>query len=394
MKNGIKILLLECNGEDTSLIDKALKLDNMKFTSKRVDRKENFIHALLEFNPDVVIADHKATQFEYHSALNITQHLKSHVPFIIITDTVTEELETFCLYAGIDDYVLKTNLSRLAYAIKNSFIKKELEAENRTIKNLNDTITEKNKEILDSINYAYTLQQAAMQDKEELKEYFPDSFITLLPKHILSGDFFWFRNIGDSCIVVAADCTGHGVPGALLTIMGMGILHTAVDIRKIYSPSAILKFLDEELNQRFHNKSCCRNVSDGMDITICEINRKEKLLSFSGTNNPLYLIRNGEMQQFATDKYSMGANEPSKLFEETQIAIEENDMLYMSSDGFRDQFGGRNGKKLGSAHFRDLLLSLNKNSFNTQENTLLSTLTQWQGNEEQTDDILLIGIKL
>src|ERR1700740_2390496 len=122
MENELKILLLECTLEDTVLIDNALKFDNMKFTSKRVACKENFINALLEFNPDVIIADHKSTQFDYHSALNITQHLKSHVPFIIITDTVSEELETFCLNAGIDDYILKTNLSRLAYAIKSSFI--------------------------------------------------------------------------------------------------------------------------------------------------------------------------------------------------------------------------------------------------------------------------------
>lgn len=396
----LKILMLEDTSADADLIEKALRNEDIKFVSKRVEDRAGFISSLNEFNPDVILSDHSLPQFDSLSALSITKEKHSHIPFILVTGSVSEEFAVRCIKSGAEDYVLKDNLIRLPSIIENALSKKHLKDENHVIKKLNnelknayDTIAQKNKDITDSINYARNVQEALMQRTADIKEHFKNSFVILLPKNTLSGDFYWVKNTPDSCLLAAIDCTGHGVPGALLTIMGMNILHAAVNVHKLYSPSSIVKFLDEDLNRKLSHKNG-KVINDGMDIAICDINLKKMLLTVSGANRPVYLIRNGNLEQIQTDKYNIGTDEEAKQFSSQEVSLKKGDIIFLFSDGIQDQFGGKNKKKLGSSGFRDMLLLAYGGDFNKVEDKLRSTLAQWQGQEEQTDDILVIGIKI
>jgi len=401
MPGEVKILFLEDSEDDVNLIQRSLNKSSFNYSPYWASNKDEFISMLNNYSPDIVLSDHSLPQFDSLSALKIVRETNPHIPFILVTGSVSEEFAVKCIKSGAEDYVLKDNLLRLPSIIESALNKKDLKAENYMIKKLNNKlkdaygiIRQKNKDITDSINYAVNLQEAVMQKGEDLKAYFPQSFVVLLAKHTLSGDFYWFRNIGNRTLIAAVDCTGHGIPGALLTIMGMNILHAAVLVHKIYSPPLILKFLDEDLNRKLSHRSGNKAVNDGMDITICEIDREEMLLTVSGANNPVYFIRDGNMQIITTDKYSIGNGEMSKQFQTREIQLMKGDVIYMFSDGFSDQFGGELGKKIGSARFREILLSLSKDNFDGAGDKLRKQLHEWQGKEEQTDDILVMGIRI
>lgn len=401
MTNQIKILFLEDNEDDVTLIQHSLKRSNFNFSPSWASNKEEFIHSLQSFSPDIILSDHTLPQFDSLSALGIVKESYPHIPFILVTGSVSEEFAVKCIKNGAEDYVLKSNLIRLPSIITNAIQHKDLKRENIIIRKLNDelkaaneTIAQKNKDITDSINYATSLQKAIMQERSDLRNFLPGSFILLSPKHTLSGDFYWFRNIGDKCLVAAVDCTGHGVPGALLTVLGMNILHAAVLVHNIYLPAEILKFLDEDLNRKFSGKKGSKPVNDGMDIALCEVDKKNMTLSVSGANRPVYIVRNNELLQINTDKYSIGTNTVSKQFETKQFQLKRNDTIYLSSDGFQDQFGWETNKKLGSTRYKEWLISLSKEDIHKQKEILRSELYKWRGDEEQTDDILVIGIKV
>jgi len=390
----LKVLLLEDSETDADLITRQLTRDKLNITAARVDTRDEFVNSITTFKPDIILSDHSLPQFNSLAALEIAQRELPNVPFILVTGTVSEEFAVACIKAGADDYILKSNLARLSSSIKHSLEKRNLETENIIIKRLNAEIKEKNKDITDSINYALRLQQALMQAKGELLDIFPQSFILLRPKHILSGDFYWFKKTDDHCMVAAADCTGHGVPGALLTILGMNILHSALGAHKTSSPSSLLKLLDADMHRKLNHKKNGTVINDGMDIAICDIDRKKMTLTVSGANSDVYLVHDGDIKHITTDKYFIGSGDETKEFETRHILLKKGDTIYLSSDGFRDQFGGGQSKKMGSARFRELLLSLSEVDFPKQEETLRSALAIWQGNEEQTDDILVMGIRI
>ncbi len=401
MAKELRILMLEDTAEDAEFIERALRNDHIKFVAHRVEDRTSFTNSLHDFNPDIILSDHSLPQFDSLSALHIVKEKCAHIPFILVTGSVSEEFAVKCIKSGAEDYVLKNNLIRLPSIIENALNKKDLIAENQVIRNLNtklnsayEIIAQKNKDITDSINYARSVQEALMQQIVDINEHFPESFVMLLPKHTLSGDFYWVRNVGERTLVAAVDCTGHGVPGALLTIMGMNILHSAVGVHKISSPPDIVKFLDEDLHRKLSHKKSGKMINDGMDISICEINRREMMLTISGANRSVFLVRDGVLQQIVTDKYSIGSGEAAKQFDAKHVPMRKDDMIFLFSDGFQDQFGGEQGKKLGSAHFKEMLLDICKGDFSGAGQRLQDALKKWQGSEEQTDDILVIGIKI
>ncbi len=257
-----------------------------------------------------------------------------------------------------------------------------------------ESFKEESLQSLQSLRYAKRLQKALMQEKKDLNELFPSAFILLMPKHIVSGDFYWFKHNGERVLIAAGDCTGHGVPGSLLSIMGLNILHAAFNTHKITTPPKLLKYLDEDLNRKLSHKTSGKAIHDGMDISICEVDRKKMMLTVSAANNAVYLVRNGELKQIKSDKYSIGNGEAAKEFGAQHIPLCSGDFLYLFSDGFMDQFGGPHGKKLGSVRFRDILISLSKEAPSKQESLLRAQLLDWKGKEEQTDDILVIGVRV
>ncbi len=249
----------------------------------------------------------------------------------------------------------------------------------------------KNNELTESITYAQRIQQSVLADPVGLSEHLAGAFIHYQPKDIVSGDLYWYHKKGNKLYVAAVDCTGHGVPGALMSVIANGLLRNIIIKRNLAGPKEILYALDEELRAALPGE----NSADGMDIALCEIDLTEKKLSFSGAFRPLVLIRNGKLCEFKASKFPIGSYAGvAKQFDLHEQDLETNDVLYLFSDGYSDQFGGEKNKKFQRKNFYDLLLSIQDMDMNEQRSFLEYAHNNWRQHLPQTDDILVIGLKL
>lgn len=254
----------------------------------------------------------------------------------------------------------------------------------------------KNKDVTDSINYAKRIQYAVLPQEETIYRSIPLSFIFYKPKDIVSGDFFWFHELNkDEYVLVCADCTGHGVPGAFMTVIGSSLLNQTVIDNKIYKPSDILIELDNQINFTLkQQKDADISVQDGMDLTLIKVNRSKKELVITSAKRPFIFIRNKELKETRGSKFSLGGlRTGEKTFEEHTINYEEDDILYLFTDGYADQFGGEKAKKFSSKRLRELLQLIHRQPMGTQKDRIATTIAEWQGSLEQVDDMLVMGIK-
>ena len=220
------------------------------------------------------------------------------------------------------------------------------------------------------------------------------------PKDIVSGDFYWFTQVNNTAFLAAVDCTGHGVPGAFMSIVGNNQLNYAIDVKKARDASTILDHLNrgvvDTLREKGNESVGMSGVKDGMDLALCVIDTKNMKLQFAGANNPLCLVRDGEMIQIKGNKMAIGGNFEDELpkFTNHEMDLKKGDVIYTFSDGYPDQFGGQDGRKFMVKKFRELLLEIHKNPIEEQEQILNDTLEKWRGKEEQVDDIIVIGVKI
>lgn len=259
-------------------------------------------------------------------------------------------------------------------------------------------IEKKNKQITDSINYAQLIQAAMLERKDKLARFIPESFILYLPRDIVSGDFYWYEAIDDKLIIAAVDCTGHGVPGAFMSMIGYNLLNKIVVEREICEPDKILTEMDlgikAALNQKYTKNQ------DGMDMALCVIDKKKRKLAFAGAKNPLILIINNEIQYVKGSRFAVGGyprrvkdekSEQKKVFECKTFDLADTNRFYIFSDGYVDQFGGANDKKFSSKGLRNLINENYKKPMRQQLSIYLDTFNDWKENYEQIDDVLLIG---
>ena len=272
-------------------------------------------------------------------------------------------------------------------------ITEKKKAEQKTLE-INRTLREKNKEITDSISYAKNIQQAILQSDSFLKTKFKDGFVLYLPKDIVSGDYYFFYENEENKYVAAIDCTGHGVPGALMSVIANSLLKEVFYNKNLTSPEEILYALDELLFESLNKNNQDEIRYDGMDISLCSINKKTNVLNFAGAMRPLFLVRENELTEIKCSKYPLGYYFEKKQFSLNTIQLKENDQLYLTTDGYADQFGGNKNKKLNRKAFKELLLSLNGMSGDEQNSFLDYSLRNWKQDEEQTDDVLVIGITI
>jgi serine phosphatase RsbU (regulator of sigma subunit) len=250
------------------------------------------------------------------------------------------------------------------------------------------------KEKTESMRYAALIQEAISHDPDSLKELFPQSFVYNRPKDIISGDFKWFEKIGNKVFLAVADCTGHGVPGAMLSILGIGKLHNIIRSREAPLPALILDRLNKEIYTALGKKNGRKKMYDGMDIAFFTVDLNTKILEFAGANNALYIIRNGVLFELKADKQDIGSTLYQKHFTNTTFQLKSGDMVYAFSDGYKDQFGGTKGKKFTSVQFKELLASISNKDADTQKSILDETLKSWKGELEQVDDIMIMGLKI
>src|ERR1051326_463193 len=267
--------------------------------------------------------------------------------------------------------------------------KTEIEAQKKELES-------KNKDITDSINYAKRIQHAVLPNEETINRNIPLSFILFAPRDIVSGDFYWFHEIDkDNYIIVCADCTGHGVPGAMMTVIGSNLLSQIVVDNKITQPSQILLVLDNFINLTLkQQKEHEHFVQDGMDLALLKVDKKNKEFIFSSAKRPAIFIRNKEVREFKGSKHTLGGMITGcKVFSETKMNFREDDIIYFYTDGYTDQFGGPKGKKFSSKQLKEVLLNIHRKKMPEQKETLAATMENWKGSHEQVDDILVMGIK-
>jgi serine phosphatase RsbU (regulator of sigma subunit) len=254
-------------------------------------------------------------------------------------------------------------------------------------------------EITESFRYAKRIQTAILPPDDFIKKIFPDSFVLFKPKDIVSGDFYWLEVSEGKILVAAVDCTGHGVPGAMVSVVGYNCLNRTVREFGLSQPAEILNKLTELVENTFLHKDFFQEntedqIKDGMDISICCIDLKKKQIQWAGANNPLWLLRNNEIIETAPDKQPIGKFDYRKPFKNHTIALAPNDLIYLFTDGYADQFGGPFGKKFKYKQLKELLISVSDNDMQIQKQTLEDAFLNWQGNLEQIDDVCIIGVRI
>jgi CheY-like chemotaxis protein len=318
--------------------------------------------------------------------------VKQKIPVIFLTAKVDTESIVNGFDLGAVDYVIKPfNQKELIARVKTQI---EIKRGRDEIAGNLKVIEYKNKLIKYSIQYAHTIQAAVLKAYIDGSAFFPDQFCLILPKDIVSGDFYWFYKVNNRVLVGVFDCTGHGIPGAFMSMLGITLLNETVIREKITEPHLILNRLREKIIEALGQKGIISEVRDGMDGSIISYDRANSKLAFSGAFNPLYLIRGNKIIELRGDRMTLSYQDNILDFSHQEIKTEPNDLVYLFTDGFVDQFGGLEEKKFQRNQFKQLLLKIHKNSLSVQKEMLLRAHNIWKGDREQVDDITVVGLRL
>ncbi len=270
--------------------------------------------------------------------------------------------------------------------------KEEVETQRDQIEKQKQLVEEQRDDIVASITYAKRIQTAILPTANALIESFSKHFVLYKPKDVVAGDFYWLEITEDSAYLAAADCTGHGVPGAIVSVVCHNALNRAIREYNKTTPAEILDKTRELVLETFQKSE--QQVKDGMDISLMRLNLKTNELEWAGANNPLYILRDGEIEIIKGDKEPIGFVENPTLFTNHQIAIKKGDQIYLFTDGYADQFGGDKGKKMGYNTFREKLIEISDKEMSSQKDRLENFFKEWTSAEEQIDDVCVIGIKI
>ena len=324
-------------------------------------------------------------------AKNISNSLKRMVSKteIIKSGNLNERV---ALQGPKESALLAQHFNSMVDELQESYNTLEQKVEDRTkeLRYQKEIVDEKNQEILDSINYAKRIQKAILPPDKVIKENLPNSFVLYLPKDIVAGDFYWMETVGNKTIFAAADCTGHGVPGAMVSVICNNALNRAVREFKLTEPCKILDKVREIVISEFEKSE--EEVKDGMDISLCVLDGTS--LHYAGANNPLWIVRNNELIEYKANKQPIGKYAKETPFLSHKLELLKDDCIYLSTDGYPDQFGGPKGKKMKAANFKKLLVSISNQSVSEQKAKINSHFINWLGDFEQLDDVCVIGVKI
>ncbi|MBU0488497.1 MAG: SpoIIE family protein phosphatase [Bacteroidetes bacterium] len=274
----------------------------------------------------------------------------------------------------------------------------EIQKQSEEIALQRDEIEKKNKNITDSINYAQRIQNAILPTKDLIEKLVPDSFILYLPKDIVSGDFYWLAEKNGRILLSTVDCTGHGVPGAFMSIVGNNILKQAVNEQNLNCPAQILNFLSRSVHETLRQSTCTTDdeVKDGMDLAVAALDLEKMMLYFAAVHNPMYIVRGEEVIQFSTDKHPIGEpfNDEFQTYTLTEFPLEKGDTIYVFSDGYVDQFGGPKRKKFMTRRFRDMIVEVRDMPMDERRDYFEKVFVEWRGETEQYDDICIFCVRV
>ncbi|MBL4592235.1 MAG: SpoIIE family protein phosphatase, partial [Flavobacteriales bacterium] len=268
--------------------------------------------------------------------------------------------------------------------------KQKVEQQKEVVELAHHELEEKNQEIMDSITYAKRIQSAILPPAKVVKESLQESFILYKPKDIVAGDFYWLEHVERKVLFAAADCTGHGVPGAMVSVVCNNALNRSVREYKLTDPGEILNKTREIVIQEFEKSD--EEVKDGMDIALCSLEGNK--LQYAGAHNPLWIVRKGEILETKANKQPIGQFDYPEPYTTHSFDLQKGDTIYLFSDGYVDQFGGEKGKKFKAKAFRKLLLSVQDKTMEEQKTIIDEAFETWRGNLEQIDDVCVLGVRV
>lgn len=270
----------------------------------------------------------------------------------------------------------------------------ELAKSKEIIEEERNIVVEQKREITDSINYARRIQRAFIPTESDFNSCFTDSFVLFKPKDIVSGDFYWMHKKNEKIYYATGDCTGHGVPGGFMTMLGLSFLEEIIDSKSSDNPAVVLDLLRDKIINTLKQGASSEENKDGMDIVLCCVDTKTRSLTYAAANNSFYIVRGGALIDLKADKQPCGFFQDPKPFTSNEFKIEPGDCIYTFTDGYADQFGGPKGKKFRYKQFEGLLMENYQKPFTHQKEILSSAFEKWKGSLEQVDDVLVIGVKI
>ena len=310
--------------------------------------------------------------------------LNSGIPVVFITDSEKKkDLMQGIHLSGIDFLKTPYNREELLTRINNQI----------TLRKTTEKL-EQGRSVTKSIRYAERIQKAMSPPESFLENFFSDHYLVNMPRDIVSGDFYWIKQIDQLKLVAVADCTGHGVPGAFLSVLGISLLNEVCTRAKIGHPNEILDTLRRKLKQTLLRAEENAHVSDGMDIALVMIDTKKLTLQFSGAYNRILICRDGEITELKGDLQPIGFHPVEKPFSTSKYQLKKGDRIHMTTDGYPDQFGGSDGKKLQYRNYRNLIREISPQSLQRQQAILMREHMEWKGINDQVDDILMLGFEI
>lgn len=418
MREQIKILIIDDNEDDIQKLVSLLISEGYPQPTIVKDQKSFENEYSLNENYDVIISEHEIWGLNSLQIFNMSKQKCPDVIFIVLSNKISDDFGVELLKEGIDIYFLKNTLLKLPPVIEKLYLGRHAGFEIKRLKELNDELNEaykeidtQNKNIKESILFAKRIQNLTLPKIDSLLKNFPEAFILYRPKDIVSGDFYWFRGTngidngycnGDckKFMIAIGDCTGHGVSGALLSMIGYNLLNDIViDGEILTNPTEILSQLDvsiRKLLKQDTNNAC--GYQDGIDMSFITIDKEIKKIYYCGCKRPLlYLVKpEKKIIVYKGEPYFVGgfSERGPKTFKTQEIDYQNDDIIYMLSDGYTDQFGGERNRKFMHNNFASLLIQMQHLPLNYQSQLLEQKLIKWQGTNEQTDDIVVMGIKL
>lgn len=440
-KKQINIFIVEDNKVYTMALKASIEIafKDMPVKIHSFETGETCLKKFKNIMPELVILDYNLNSKSINAAngLQVLDKIKksnSNTSVIMLTSNENIDIALKSFHHGASDYVVKTNnqFKNINNSISNYFLNKELDLQNERrikreveliisnkeldfknkeekraaelvivnhqkaeVEKSKQVIEKRNKDITDSIKYAKRIQQAKLPKKEEIYSALSNCFILFKPKDIVSGDFYFFQKNNLSLFIAAADCTGHGVPGAFMSMIGSEKLSTAVALST--DTSDILKQLNKGIKESLRQSESYDSTKDGMDIALCSVDIKKRIVKYAGANRPLWIIRSGqtEVEEIKGTKKAIGGfTDDNQHFESHDLKFKKGDTFYITTDGYSDQFGGIRGRKLMTKKFKQILLEIQGMAMNEQEKHLNDFVEDWKAEEEQVDDILVIGVRL
>ncbi|MDF2452855.1 MAG: hypothetical protein K0S26_2359 [Bacteroidota bacterium] len=335
------------------------------------------------------------------SWLLLAATIVSNIVFYVLNSPLT--VDEFITNGGLlvlTVVIFSVFLIRSRYRLTYKEIKSRLELakSKELIEEKHEEVVKQKQEITDSINYARSIQRSLIPREEVFNQHFKDSFVLFQPKDIVSGDFYWIYEKNGLIFYATGDCTGHGVPGGFMTMLGISYLDDIIEVKQEKDPGQILNLMRDKIISTLKQNGNFGESKDGMDVTVCCIDKINKELRYASANNPLYIVRTSrnekELHVFKADKQPCGFYHDYKSFNTNTVKLIEGDCIYTFSDGYPDQFGGNNGKKFMHKQFKEILINNSHLDFDKQRIELSNTINTWKGELEQVDDILVIGVKI